>query len=153
MHVRVRVCVYICICTIYKLSTTKQLSFMFSTDLDGCRGDPDARRPFLRGNCPDVSHRHHFGKMTSLVHSRLRRSTPFGWHDSRTWHRIGPLTDTRRSLPRKRRLWRCSNRNWCCRSCRRRRCWSHSRRRQNTSRRRRHTASCLRSFFGRKAPL
>ena len=120
---------------------------------DGFLGDP-VRHSFLRCDCSDLSRCLLLGEMTFSAHSRLRWSTPDGWPDSRTWHRIRPPTYIRHYSLHTARLWRRSSRNWCCRSCRRRCCWrGHSRRRQNTSRRRPHTASCLRSFFGCKVPL
>ena len=156
MNERARAHIYIIIYTIYLSRKTEQLSFMFSTYLGAFRRDPNPclRRCFLRCVGPDVSHCRHFEEMTSLAYNRRRWSTPYGWPDSQTWHRIRPPTCIRHSSPHTARLWRRSSRNWCCRSCRRRRCWrGHNRRRQNTSRPRPHTASCLRSFLGRKVPL
>ena len=159
------VCVIACLCLrarfspltyLYTQLTSEHLSFMFSTDLVAFHGDPVpcVRRTFLHCCCPDLSHCRHLGEMTSLAHSRRRRSTPHGWPDSRTWHRIRSQTDTRHSSPYRRRIWRRSSRNCCRRSCRRRRCSrDHSRRRPNMSRPRPHTASCLRSLLNREARL
>ena len=155
-------CAWPCACVIMYIYIHNLLimydetAIMFSTDLGAFHGDqnPCVRRSFLRCDGPDVSHCHHFGEITSLAHSRLRWSTPYGWPDSRTWHRNRPLTRIRHSWPHTARLWRRSSRNWCCRSCRRRRCWrGHSRRRQNMSRPRPHTATWLRFFLDRKSRL